>query len=359
MPDQQKNSMMEAPSILPATAVLEISYECNHNCLFCSCPWYADPAFIEPEIAIEEWKDLIKTYAAAGVTSFAFTGGEPLLKDGIVELLEFAAEQPALHIEIVEDELKSWLAPPKIYLLSNGKLVDEDILQLCRRLGINLSVSLPGIKSFAAHTCGGTPVEKIFQIFSRAKELGVFTTAGITVTAKNFYELYETIAAALIAGADNILLNRFMPGGRGLQHRELELTAEQIIEMVKAAEQVLALAKRTGSVGTELPRCLVNPKDYKYLKVGTQCSAARDFFVVDPSGYIRVCNHSEQRLVPWREFDKLKENAYWDSFIFKTWMPAACEECELENECDGGCREAAHVCFGSLKSPDPLLCGRY
>lgn len=347
--------MIEAPSTLPATAVLEMSYNCNHNCLFCSCPWYADPAFIKPEIEIDEWKDLIKTCAAAGVTSFAFTGGEPLLKEGIVELLEFTAGQQAHHIAIIEDELKSWFAPPEIYLLSNGKLVDDNILKLCKKLGINLSISLPGLKSFAAHTRGGTSAKKVLQIFIRAKELGVFTTAGITVTAKNFHELYETIATALLAGADNILLNRFMPGGRGLRYRELELTPKQIIEMVKTAEQVLALAQRTGSVGTELPRCLVNPNDYKFLKVGTQCSAARDFFVVDPSGYIRVCNHSEQRLLFWNEFDKLKDNSYWNSFIFKTWMPESCLECELEHECDGGCREAAHVCFGSLKSPDPLL----
>jgi radical SAM protein with 4Fe4S-binding SPASM domain len=348
--------MLEAPSILPATVVLELSYKCNHNCLFCSCPWYADASFIKPEISIDEWKSLIKAYAAAGVTSFAFTGGEPLLKNGIIELLEFTGKQSALHIESVNGKLKSWQAPPEIYLLSNGRLVDEEILQLCKKLTINLSVSLPGLKTFSAHTDSDTPVEKIMNIFIRAKELDIFTTAGITVTALNFHEIYETISAALLAGASNILLNRFMPGGRGLQHRELELTIEQTIEMTAIAEQVLSIADRTGSVGTELPRCLVNPDKFKFLKVGTQCSAARDFLVVDPSGFIRVCNHSEQRLLSWNEFDRLKDNPYWNSFIFKSWMPEECGACELKHECDGGCREAAHVCFGSLQSPDPLLC---
>ena len=28
-----------APSFLPATAVLEMTYRCNHRCMFCSCPW--------------------------------------------------------------------------------------------------------------------------------------------------------------------------------------------------------------------------------------------------------------------------------------------------------------------------------
>jgi radical SAM protein with 4Fe4S-binding SPASM domain len=347
--------MIEAPSILPATAVLEMTYECNHKCLFCSCPWYADASFIMPEMSISEWKELIKLYAENGVVSFAFTGGEPLLKESLYYLLRYTASQQAHHIETVDGELKSWFAPPEIYLLSNGKLVDEETLRLCAELKINLSISMPGLKTFAAHTRGGSPVENVLDIFSRAKELGIYTTAGITVTAENFNELYETIAAALIAGSDNILLNRFMPGGRGLQNRKLELTSEQTVEMAKIAEEVLALAKRTGSIGTEIPRCLIDPADYEYLKVGTQCSAGRDFFVIGPSGYIRVCNHSEHRLLYWRDYDELRHNPYWDSFVFKTWMPDACCGCDLIGECDGGCREAANVCYGSLNAPDPLL----
>ena len=27
--------------LLPSTAVLELTYRCNHECIFCSCPWYA------------------------------------------------------------------------------------------------------------------------------------------------------------------------------------------------------------------------------------------------------------------------------------------------------------------------------
>jgi len=40
----------------------------------------------------------------------------------------------------------------------------------------------------------------------------------------------------LLAGADSILLNRFMPGGRGLRHRDLELNKEQLTEMLDTAE---------------------------------------------------------------------------------------------------------------------------
>ncbi len=56
------------------------------------------------------------------------------------------------------------------------------------------------------------------------------------------------------------------------------------------------MAGRTGSVGTELPLCLIDKDRYTHLNVGTRCSAAKGFFVIDPSGYARVCNHSPVRL---------------------------------------------------------------
>ncbi|MDG5816543.1 hypothetical protein QA601_15705 [Chitinispirillales bacterium ANBcel5] len=77
-----------------------------------------------------------------------------------------------------------------------------------------------------------------------------------------------------------------------MEHRELMLWREQILEMLDTAEKVLRHANRRGSIGTEIPRCVVDPSRYKYINMATTCSAAKSFFVVDPSGYIRVCNHS-------------------------------------------------------------------
>lgn len=349
---------MPAASILPHTAVLEMTARCNHACLFCSCPWFEDEGADVGEMPLAEWKELIATYARAGVMSFCFTGGEPLLKDGLEELIEFAAGVPARHIETVDGELKAWDAPPQLYLLSNGKNLDERHLQLCAKHNVALSMSLPGVTTFAAHTCGAQPVAHVLELFGKAKALGVTTTAGITVTAKNFHELYETIAIALIAGADRVLLNRFMPGGRGMANRELELSVEQIREIPEIAERVLAKANRKGHIGTEYPRCLVDPAKYEFLKVGTRCSAASDFVVVGPSGMLRVCNHSPVDLVHWREFDALREHSYWQKFIRKNWTPDGCAGCSLLGKtCDGGCREAAHVCTGHVDGRDPVFRG--
>ena len=194
-------------TVLPSVAVLELTYRCNHACRFCSCPWFAGMLKPGPEMEIGEWKRLIEAYSAVGVTQFSFTGGEALLKEGCLELMDFASKRAQAG------------------LLSNGRAMTEDVLRFCAERGIHVLMSMPGLRSFAANTDSDTPVEHILSMFCRARELGCATTVGVAVTKLNLPELYETISAALVAGADSLLLNRFLPGGRGLSHPELMLTA--------------------------------------------------------------------------------------------------------------------------------------
>ncbi len=346
-----------APSFLPATGVLEMTYRCNHRCLFCSCPW-ENPAggFARlEELSVAQWKDAIRTLVGMGVSQLAFTGGEPLLKEGLFEIIEYAATLTAEYVESGDDGLQSRHAPPKLYLLSNGTAVDKKVLEFCKQHGIQLSMSLPGLTTYREHTGAGDP-DHVLRMFREAELLGVATVAGVTVTRKNIDELHATLAAAFLAGAGQLLMNRFLPGGRGLQHADaLTLDRQQIGQMLDTAEEILRDANRFGSVGTELPRCIVDQTRYERLEVGTRCSAATGFFVVDPSGYVRVCNHSPTRLNHIDEIEKVKTHPYWRRFTQKEYLPTACFGCASMGQCDGGCREAAHVVFNDVAAPDPLI----
>jgi radical SAM protein with 4Fe4S-binding SPASM domain len=354
---EEKVTSRLAASFLPPTAVLEMTYRCNHACLFCSCPWYAEGRGfdVRPELSLAEWKALVERLCALGVTELAFTGGEPLLKEGLEELLEHAASLTAEHVRTRDGGLVVEPGPPHLYLLTNGLALSERVLERCARLGVHLGMSLPGMTSFTDHT-RASDARHVLGWFERARALGLETHVGITVTRLNLAELYETMGEALLAGADSVLLNRFMPGGRGLEHvRELMLQADEVREMLAVAEQVLRTANRQGNVGTELPRCLVDPAAHTHLDVGSQCSAATSFFVVDPSGWVRVCNHSEVRLEHVDQLERVKDHPYWRRFILKDFLPPACAGCREIGRCDAGCREAAHIFGGSLDALDPLL----
>lgn len=348
---------VRARSFLPRTAVLETTYACNHACVYCSCPWEREGGSFDrrPEMGTGEWKELVSELCDAGVTSLAFTGGESLLRADLFEILRHASTRTAEHIETVDGELRTEQRPPELYLLSNGRLLDRSILEECRALGVRLSLSLPGLDTYEAHT-GRDGADRVLEGFGRARALGIPVTANITVTKLNLHELERTMAAAVIAGASQVLLNRFLPGGRGLSHRErLELSAPEVREMLSIADRVLGAAGRPGSLGTETPFCVADPADYPRIKIGTHCSAAIHFFAIDPSGWVRVCNHSETRLAHWRNWRRLKDDPYWKTFAFRRHGPAGCSGCRYRPSCDAGCREAAHITTGSLEAPDPVM----
>lgn len=323
---------------LPEVAVLELTYRCNHRCFFCSCPWEAEESYRLQEMPFSEWQLVVDTLMANGVKTFTLTGGEPLMREDLKDLLRYLAGKGA-----------------SVNLISNGRAIDDSFLDFLAMWQIPLSVSMPGLRTFHEHT-GVDNVSHVLSLYAKAHARGVTVNANIAVTKKNLPELYETIAYALLNGADYVLLNRFLPGGRGLSNEEYLLTREEVNEMLDIAEEVLSKAGRYGHVGTELPLCAIDhPERYEHIRVSNLCAAAKGFFVVDPSGYLKVCNHSPTRLCRYDALEKLRDHPYWKAFQGRDYLPDACRDCDKKVLCDGGCREAAHVFSGSYTDPDPIF----
>ena len=329
---------MSITSLLPTVAALELTYRCNHQCLFCSCPWEADDTYKREELLLGEWFHVVNELISHGVQSFTLTGGEPLIRTDLKEIIKYIASKNA-----------------PIVMISNGRVMDDNFLNFLTEYDVSLCISVPGIQTFEEHT-GINNIDHVLSLFDKAKAFGLRTTANIAVTKKNLPELYENIALPLIHGAEYVLLNRFLPGGRGLRNTEYLLTITDLNEMLDIAETVLRKANRYGHVGTELPLCAVKyPEKYKHLQVSNMCAAAKGFFIVDPSGYIKVCNHSPTRVCHYTEIETLPNNPYWVSFLTRDYLPAMCIGCDKVSICDGGCREAAHVYYGTISDPDPLF----
>jgi len=346
-----------AVSFLPTTGVLEMTYRCSHRCQFCSCPWEdRDGGFQKKEeLDTREWKEVIRKVSGMGITDLCFTGGEALLRRDIWELISFARSLKDAKIFDSKKGLGLKREPLKLYLISNGEKIDQRVLKLCKRYAVQLSMSLPGLRTFSELTGGGDP-DKVLRAFTMAKRMGLSTVVNITVTRKNLPELYETIAAALLAGADQLLMNVFLKGGRGLRYaEELVLSPQEIARALEQAEQVLGEAGRFGNIGTELPVCLIPKKDFKRLEIASRCSAATGFFVVGPSGHIRVCNHSPVRLAHYKDIEALKDDAYWRRFTQKEYLPQKCLSCAEMGRCDGGCREEANVVSGTVDAVHELV----
>lgn len=333
--------------IFPKNVVLELTYKCNHRCLFCSCPWENKSSMYNQgeELNVDQWKKTIGILLNCGVQVFSISGGEAIIKDGAKEIISFIRESlSARHID------------SEIILISNGLNLSVDWLKFFKKENVHLSISLPGLRTFSKHT-GVENVNGVLNWFSYAKSLGLQTTANITVTKLNLHELKETIASALLHGAYDILLNRFLPGGRGLSYIEdLMITTKDLNQMLEDAEYVLALANRYGNIGTEIPLCSIdNPTRYKHLHIGYKCAAATGFFVIGPSGEIRTCNHSPRIVGHIFHPDIITDWEYWNKFAKDEINITECNGCLGNIVCSCGCREVAHILLSDVTNTDPSI----
>ena len=167
---------MEGKMNLPKTVAVELTYRCNHRCLFCSCPWESNATIKGNELSAEEWTKLFLEVKKRGVEQITFTGGEAILRNDFFEILD-----------------EAFSLGFSLGLISNGKNINDEFLCQLRKYSVLLSISVPGIETFEK-TTGVNNIEYILDIFKQCKELGINTVANIAVTKINFEELYENIA---------------------------------------------------------------------------------------------------------------------------------------------------------------------
>jgi 7-carboxy-7-deazaguanine synthase len=70
---------------------------CNLSCSYCDTTWANEKDVSYELMSAEDIYEYIKSTEVRNVT---LTGGEPLLQEGIIELLELLSKDKALHVEI-------------------------------------------------------------------------------------------------------------------------------------------------------------------------------------------------------------------------------------------------------------------
>ena len=277
---------------LPQHALLELTYNCNHACPFCSCEWLTHPGLYRQEIDISEWKELVRTYAAHGVTEFTFTGGEPLLKHGIGELIDFAGTLP--------QELK-------LNIFTNGTLLNDEILSTLKRNNVFLATSIHSVKNQPYFTGASTTFAQTLDNVAKAVKYGLKTSVSMTITTKNFKEIANLGVAVLLAGADVFQIGAVMAAGRCLYHPELMLSPEQLKKLPILAGRLQKRFPNKKVYYVVEPECKCScyrEDDGKiFLTYNDQCPAMKDYFTVGPSGWVRSCLHLPKDLFYWSNYE--------------------------------------------------------
>ena len=261
--------MTEFPEKLPKQLILELTGKCNYNCPFCYCLWHEFPELAKNPLSFGQWCEVIDMAVANGCRNFLLTGGEPLLRSDLFDLIEYASAIPEI----------------KLSLFTNGSRVTEGHLQFFKNHNVRLATSLQGLRTYAEMTGTKRKFYRTIEFISRCRELDFPCSAGITATAINLFEMEDIVSAAAFAGAESIQVSVFMNSGRGKNNPDLALSQKQWIQL---KEKIRKLECGKFVVFSEEFECSCMT-DEKF-----KCPAGTAFGTVSPNGVYRKCPHFYQ-----------------------------------------------------------------
>jgi PqqA peptide cyclase len=330
---------MTPASPTPLALIAELTHRCPLHCVYCSNP--LELMSRADELSTEVWARVFREAAEAGVLQIDFTGGEPLARPDIVELVR-SAREAGLYVN----------------LITSGMPLDEARLDEIVQAGLDhIQLSFQGATEESANEFSGTKAHaQKLRVLELLKRRRVALTLNFVIHGRNIDQLAEMLALAESSSTGRIEFANVQYYGWAFANRENLLpTREQLdrsIELLKRAGERLR-----GKIQVEF----VVP-DY-YAKYPKACMGGwgQKLMLVTPTGDALPC-HAAQA-IPGMHFDNLKDRSLleiWEKseafqkFRGEEWMPEPCKSCDRRARDFGGCRCQAFLLTGDAAATDPV-----
>lgn len=324
--------------------VFEVTQRCNHDCPHCYNAWKNPVDYPDGELDTAQTLAILdKMLRETGAEMVSISGGEPLLRRDIFEVVDFLVER-SVAVNLISNG--SLLDASAIGRLSGGKIgLFELPLLSCER---EIHDRLSGVEG---------AFDRVTMAIAELKAAGQRVVGVFVATKLNLPTWRATAELGIALGLDGIMFNRFNPGGRGFDNLDLlQAPPSDIQAALDVAEQISETYDSPISCSIAMPPCLIDTARYQRLSFGF-CAAGteRAYYALDPLGNVRPCNHSPLIL------GNIREESFWSMVDgrcmseFCSARPEYCSGCRFERECQGGCKAAAEACYGSASAMDPFL----
>ncbi len=331
----------------------EVTRSCNLSCVHCRASAQRGP--YPGELSTQEALALLEDMASFARPVVILTGGEPLLRQDVLELARRGNE---LGLRMV-------MAP-------NGTLLTLKLAGQLKKAGIQrISISLDGSSS-STHDAF-RQVEGAFEGaldgIRAAKEAGLPFQINTTVTEKNLKELPAILQLAVSLGAVAHHIFLLVPTGRGREMAQAALSARQYEEtlgwfceqegkvplQLKAtcAPQYQRIIRQKGKSPQGFHGS-GHPQNLDWVTRG--CLAGWGFCFISHVGEVQPCGYLE---VACGNVRNQPLSAIWSSSeVFQrlrdlSGYKGRCARCEYRRVC-GGCRARAYEATGDYLSEEPL-----
>jgi len=326
---------------------INVTKRCNLSCAHC----YLDADTLKngqsDELSVAEVNSVLNEVASRSQnTMVVLTGGEPLLRTDLEEMIRHGAK---LGLSMV--------------IGTNGMLLTKRrvvALQSAGALGVGISVdSLVQERHDTFRGLNGS-WKKTFQGIQHCREQGLSFQIHFTITKDNYTELTDIIRFSHENNAR--VLNLFFLICTGRAESTSDITPEQYEQVLTAA--IAAQADYPDMIIR--PRCAphfkriahqLNP-DSPITRVsgfaGDGCIAGTHYCRIAPNGNVTACPYIDIASGNIRDQSFL---SVWDSAadfhsLRNPQLNGACGECEYQKLC-GGCRARPVAMGGNLMDMDP------
>jgi len=326
----------------PFWLLAELTYRCPLHCVFCSNP--VDYARHGEEVDTATWKRVLGEARALGAVQLGFSGGEPLLRDDLEELVAHA-HGLGFYTNLITSGIG--LTAARAQALKRAGL---DHVQL------SFQDSTRELNDFISST-------RTFDLKSRVaaiiKDAGYPMVLNCVMHRFNLPHVGRIVDMAERMGADYLELANTQYYGWAWHNRAALMPT--VDELRDAEAVVVAQRERLASRGSPMKVLWVSP-DYADARPKPCMSGwGAVFLVVAPDGVALPCHSA--RMLPGLAFPDLRETsvraAWYDSDAFNryrgtAWMNDTCGGCGDRDKDHAGCRCQAFLVAGDAAATDPV-----
>jgi len=293
------------------------------------------------ELSTEDWIRVFQEARSLGVLHLHLTGGEPVARLDLKDLVE-AAHAAGLYTNLIT----SGIGLPEARLKT---LVDAGL--------DHIQLSFQDTRDGPANWIAGTKAHAHKVTLSEIiRRFCVAFTVNLVVHRQNLDHLEEMIKFAEQLKPDRLEIAHAQYYGWALKNRDTLIpTREQLencMRIVEAAQERLSGRMRID--------CVV--PDY-YARYPKACMGGwgQRLLLIDPSGNVLPCHAAG--VIPGMSFNNVREHslewiwresAAFQRFRGEQWMPEPCRSCERRAEDFGGCRCQAFLITGDANATDPV-----
>jgi PqqA peptide cyclase len=321
----------------PYLLLAEVTYGCPLHCPYCSNPVEYPGGH---ELSTAEWRRVFAEAAEMGVLHVGFSGGEPLRRADLVELVA-AASAAGLYTNLITSAVG---------------LQRQRAAQL-RQAGLDsIQISFQSDQEPLADRIAGTSAHAVkLQAAKVVRELGFPLTVNVVLHRGNIGRLEQIISMAEELGAERLELANTQYYGWAFQNRAALLPTRG--QIAQAAEVVDARKKRL--LG-RMDILFVTPDYYSNRPKPCMNGWATRFLTVNPVGDVLPCPTATA--IKDMRFENVRarplawiwnQSESFNRFRGTAWMPAPCCECPLREIDFGGCRCQAALITGDSNATDP------